>query len=359
MMLIMKKLFLLAFLLFGVMRVWAYKWTNSDGVTWTFTLSGSNATIYGADFTYGEMVIPSKVYYNSTAYTVTGIGDDAFLQRADLTVVTIPEGVTSIGKRAFQDCSSLVSINIPSSVTNIGASAFFCCFNLKKVIVPDISAWCDIFFGFDDDYNNPAYDINTDDKNAKFYASPLFYAHHLYSDDNTEIIDLVIPENVKSVNWGTFYGCMALQSVTISEGVSNVAWYSFADCPSLSTVTLPSTISFLDDGAFQYCPNLTNVYVYKETPVSISSNTFSNYDNAKLHVPSGCKDAYAASDYWQDFSDIIEMSPLGVNGIIVDDGANVSNVEKGAWYTLDGRMISGKPMQKGIYIQNRKKQMVK
>ncbi|MBR4389296.1 MAG: leucine-rich repeat domain-containing protein [Prevotella sp.] len=355
----MKKLFLLALLLFGIMRVWAYKWTNSDGVTWTFTITGSNATIYGADFTYGDVVIPSKVYYNSSAYKVIGIGDDAFLQCADITGVTIPEGVTSIGKRAFKDCSSLTRIIIPSSVTNIGASAFFCCFNLRKVIVPDITAWCNIIFGFDDDYNNPAYDINTDDKNAKFYASPLFYSHHLFSDENTEIIDLVIPGNVNSVNWGTFYGCTEVQSVTISEGVINVAWYSFADCSKLSTITLPSTVSFLDDGAFQYCPNLKKVYVYKETPISIYHDTFSNYENAQLNVPIGCKGAYEAAEYWQDFYEIVEISSLDIKWINSEEGSCVSNMENGVWYTLDGRMLSSKPIQDGIYIINRKKQMVK
>lgn len=51
---------------------------------------------------------------------------------------------------------------------------------LKKVIVKDIAAWCGI----------------------TFYASnsnPLYYAKHVYSDENTEIIDLVIPSGVTSI----------------------------------------------------------------------------------------------------------------------------------------------------------------
>jgi hypothetical protein len=30
-----------------------------------------------------------------------------------------------------------------------------------------------------------------------------------------------------------------------------------------------------------------------------------------------------------------------------------------AWYTLDGRRLSGKPTQKGIYINNSKKVVIK
>ena len=346
-------------MLFGFLRVWAYQWKDSNGVTWLFTLSGSNATIVGTDFTNGNITIPSTVYNNSTAYTVTSIGDGVFLECTGLTKVTIPDGIINIGKRSFMNCSNLKSINIPSSVESIGASAFFGCFGLTKVIVPDISAWCNIHFDFDDDYNNSDYDDYPDENNAKFFASPLYYAHYLYSDENTEIIDLIIPENVSLVNWGTFYGCSELKSVTVSEGITDIAWYSFANCSSLTNIILPSSITFIDDGAFQYCSNVKTVKVYKETPISIMSDTFSNYESAKLYVPEGCKAAYESAEFWQDFSEIIEMNSLDIPRTISTDGSNVQKSENGTWYTLDGRLLGGKPTQKGIYILDGKKRMEK
>ena len=56
--------------------------------------------------------------------SVTSISNGAFLNRTNLTSITIPNSVTSIGFRVFEDCTSLTSITIPNSVTEIGYNAF-------------------------------------------------------------------------------------------------------------------------------------------------------------------------------------------------------------------------------------------
>ena len=98
----------------------------------------------------------------------------------------IPEGVTNIGSSAFMGCTELSSVTIPSSMMTIGIYAFEDCSSLTKVIVSDIAAWLNIDFG--------SYECN-----------PLYYAHRLYSDENTEIINLVIPDGVTSIGNYTFY----------------------------------------------------------------------------------------------------------------------------------------------------------
>ena len=47
-----------------------------------------------------------------------------------------------------------------------------------------------------------------------------------------------------------------------------------------------------------------------EVPVSIDESVFSNRTNATLYVPAGCKEAYMTAPYWQDFKEIVEMSPI-------------------------------------------------
>jgi hypothetical protein len=49
--------------------------------------------------------------------------------------------------------------------------------------------------------------------------------------------------------------------------------------------------------------------------------------------------------------------PTGINS--VDNSQSPTGNEAGDWYTIDGRKLSGKPAQKGIYIVNGQKAAVK
>ena len=68
----------------------------------------------------GGVVIPEKVTYNGTEYSVTSIRHSAFKYCSGLTSVIIPNSVTEIGDNAFYGCCGLTSVKIPNSVTKIG-----------------------------------------------------------------------------------------------------------------------------------------------------------------------------------------------------------------------------------------------
>ena len=72
----------------------------------------------------GSLTILNTLYVGTGAYTVTSIGNGAFLNCTKLTLVIIPNTVTSIGNGAFQGCTGLTSVIIPPSVTSIGENAF-------------------------------------------------------------------------------------------------------------------------------------------------------------------------------------------------------------------------------------------
>lgn len=80
----------------------------------------------GGDYT-GSVIIPERVTFQGSTYSVVSIGVAAFQYCEGLTSVTIPNSVTEIGDGAFQDCEGLTSVTIPNSVTTIGSDAFKNC----------------------------------------------------------------------------------------------------------------------------------------------------------------------------------------------------------------------------------------
>ena len=260
----------------------------------------------------GNVVIPSTVTFDETAYNVTGIENDTFYG-CGITSVTIGDNITSIDEEAFRDCTSLVSVIIGNSVTNIGRRAFYECTILKSITfsnsvvrigdaafgggnrlnavhISDLNAWCNILFG----------------------DNPLQYAHHLYLNGEEITGDLEIPDNVTTLG-AAFWGCYGLTSVTIGDNVTSIGGSAFSGCRNLTSVTIGENVTSIASWAFLNCNNLTSVTVDIETPLSISSGTFPNRTNATLYVPYGSKPAYEAADYWKEFNEIIELDPTEVD----------------------------------------------
>ena len=267
--------------------------------------------------------------------SVMSIGNEVFAYCSGLTSVEIPNSVTSIGRNTFRNCYALSSVEIPNSVMTIGKSAFYesgitsvsignsvtsidddafyGCSDLDKVIVKDIAAWCKISF----------YDES---------SNPLSYAKHLYSNENTEITDLVIPSSVTNIGNYSFWGFNGLTTITIPNSVTSIGYRAFRNCHGLSSVTIPNSVTTIGEEAFCGCIGLTSinipagvtsiggyafygcnslnsVTVDSSSPIVITENVFSNRTNATLYVPSGCKSAYEAADYWKDFKEIVEIEP--------------------------------------------------
>ncbi len=220
-----KQLLLIVMLLSTAASAFAVEEVEIDGLWYEVVAKAKEAKViqHKNNVKYnGDIVIPETVVYEGVTYSVTSIGDYAFWDCSDLTSVTIPNSVTSIGDRAFWDCSGL-----------------------KKVIVKDIAAWCGISFS----------------------DNPLSHSHHLYSDENTEITELIIPNSVTSIGEYAFEYCYGLTSVTIGNCVTSIGDAAFCGCSGLTSVTIPNSVTSIGDYAFQNCSSLTSVTI----PNSVTS----------------------------------------------------------------------------------------
>lgn len=240
------------------------------------------------------------------------------------------------------------------------------------MIVKDIAAWCNIDFG--DDWLHA-------------------YSKHIYSDESTEITNLVIPQGVSEIKKLAFSHFYNVSSVSIPNSVTTIGGYSFTDsgitslnlpnsvitigesafystlltsliipnsvitiesrafscCRYLKTVTISNSVKTLGREVFDFTDLQTVVTMIKE-PYEIYGkneeygNVFSlnTFNNATLYVPLGTISAYKTTEGWKDFLFIEEGLPTGINNV----GDNT--IKENKRYTIDGKIINSP--QKGINI---------
>ena len=360
------------FALLATTSLWAYDFRSGDlyynitsdttvKVTYQYEWSSNN---YAGLTT---VTIPETVTYNDISYSVTSIGDRAFLRCSSLTSVVIPNSVTSIGYEAFNGSKSLISITIGNSVTSIGEDAFNGCSSLTSITIPNsvTSIGYSAFYGtgiYNDESNweNEVLYIDnylikatssisglcTIKENTRLIAD---YAFHYCSSltsitipnsvtsigngafawcsaltsitipnsvtsigrdafyDCSSLTSITIPNSVTSIEREAFSGCSSLTSVTIPNSVTTIGYEAFYSCESLPSITIPNSVTSIGDRAFYYCDILTTV-ICKATEVpELGCNVFeyAYHSEATLYVSAQSLDIYNAAEQWKDFGAIL------------------------------------------------------
>ena len=293
---------------------------------------------------------------------ITSLSRGIFSDCASLESIIIPSGVKSIGKSAFEGCSSLRSINIPEGVEIITPRLFFNCSSLTQLIIP-----------------KSIISIKNEDENGNQWTF-VFGCNSLSSiivDEDNPVFDSRDKCNaiIETASNTLIAGCPATK---IPEGITSIGSYAFSGLENLTTITLPHSLKRIEGGAFNgsglqeidipenvtfigsysicNCKQLEKVRSFIIEPDEISENAFyGSTSNVTLYVPQGTAAKYKAKKGWKNFTDIREMDGTGIGDVQIGNADSTSSI---VIYDLQGRRLNATP-QKGIYIQNGKKKLVK
>lgn len=188
---------------------------NKDIQGLTYTLHADRtATVasYNDGTPDGVIDIPDTVTSGGQTYTVTAIGEYAFIPSRKITNVSsvfIPATVTSIGRFAFRCCKFLATVTFAegSQLKSIGVSAF--------------------------SGTNPAH--------------PRFK-------------EIQIPNSVETIGTNAFQNCQDLESITLPASLKTIESSAFSYCLNLSEIKLPTSLKAIQSYVFDGCSSLETVF---------------------------------------------------------------------------------------------------
>ena len=346
--------------------------------------------------------------------SVTSIGDGAFHNCTSLTSVEIPNSVTSIGGHAFEYCSGLTSVEIPNSVTSIGGCAFRRCSGLTSVTIGN-SVTSIGWFAFNNCYSLTSVTVKNENpveieewtfenraKATLYVPAGCKEAYEAadYWKDFKEIIEMdLLPVNTgETVDFGSdIDGDTDLDGNIVGDiyyVISNDdGGYDVAEgCIVVTTPTDDSNIDGQDIFGEEFQNNFTGIVLKVPAgrgTITVEAQTIGTMvlkvkigtaapvtmeldGRLKVSFPYdvteptyvyiyGGSNASASPDMAGSTAGGelklygIEVAP-GSTGIEPIDHSTL-NIEH--YYTLDGRMLQGEPTQKGVYIYNGKKVVIK
>lgn len=319
------------------------------------------------------------------------VGPYSFYSCKALTNIVLPESTDSIGIYAFRYCRALSNVTLPDSIQRVGELAFEDCPWLDTYLnnQPDGVAYVGLVaFGYKG--NMPEGTTISLREGTKSIAYMAFYhcdgMEHLIIPNTVESIGdyaFMGCRNLKSIKMGTgiisigdcaFENCNALSSIELPEYVKTIGASAFRTCRNLKTITIGSNVTEIGDVAFYGLENISDVTVLRENPedyncsnavfeshgvgvIYIGTTYYSHPENATLHVPEGCVEAYKNCYPWCRFGTIvddaitsvlqptIEIMPLNEsrtydNTFIYDlQGRRVTNPQKGGVYIIGGKKV--------------------
>lgn len=170
----------------------------SRGLEYLVNEDGKTCTVTGIGSCEDSILI---IGGSINGYKVTKIAEKAFYKVFGIEQLIIADNVTYIGSEAFAQCSFMKSVEINAPIQEMGIKVF---------------------------YNSGVISVNLD---FEMSALPSY----------------------------TFYGCSALQNITLPKNITKIESSAFENCVSLKNMPIPSTVTSLGLYSFRFCSKLATI----------------------------------------------------------------------------------------------------
>ena len=295
----------------------------------------------------GELVIPSKAVdeRNGKEYLVTKISGGAFCDCKGLTSVFIPNSITKIGENAFRGCIALNSITVDSDNPNYDSREN--CNALVETDTDTLITGCN----------------NTIIPNSiRKIADGAFWGC-------SGLTSVVIPKSVDIIGLNAFYGCSGLISIKVEE--SNKRYDSRGECNALietetntllvgsnktviplsvtkiesdafegrsdlKSVVIPDSVNKIGVSAFEGCTGLSEVKISDSLKI-IDEKAFARCENlTEVTIPDSVTTIYDCA-----FSGCTKIAVINIGNSVIDIGEGA--FRNTAWFNNqpDGMVYVG------------------
>jgi len=165
---------------------------------------------------------------------VTAIGDDAFRDRADLTVLYIPDSVTAFGTDVLKGCTALYALRSPLSQKE-GTSHL------------------GYLYGAETFETNNTAELRELDLFALGGDLTSLPAYALY--DCNDLLAVRLPDSVTVLESYSLYRCESLKYLN-TEGLTHLKTHSMAFCGGLEALSFTEALQTVELGALEGCSGL-------------------------------------------------------------------------------------------------------
>ncbi len=231
---------------------------------------------------YNAPSLPAQGFYGCTQLAtlilgsaVQSIGNEAFFDCDNLLTANI--NTPQIGRKAFADCDRLVTVTLGDNVSTLSREAFSGCFRLQSVT----------------------------------FGTGIDSIPSVVFNGCVRLENMQLSSGLRHIGDSAFYGCSLIHDIVLPEGLNAIGNHAFSGCGAISgMLEFPSTITSIGDYAFRNNGTITELRMNGINPPTIYANTFASVSNSTpVSVPCGSVLNYYTTNYWENFSTIVEAPP--------------------------------------------------